>query len=375
MARLSSLSSLPCIRILVLGDSGVGKTSLVHSLSASPQSSPSTPLTLSTSTSAFAPASSSFLVSSSSSVSWTIGCQPQTLLLPSSYPSQGGVFVQLFDVGGHRKYAGSRSMFYHGVDGVLLVFDVGNHKSYRNLARWMRELVDVDSRHPIEDDWTAGGGGRRGGGGGGRGALASLPVLVVGNKADTVEDGGRRYDAMKDYGLEMAVTAAVGMGREQTLHLLTPFIHSVVDRKERGGGERSHTAEESWRAQGQQPLLRGPVYSRKTGGSGGGGSGRLRGGDARGEEAEEEDEGDGMTIDMEQLELLSTPAAPHPQVQPRRAAAGLSPVTSASSLHRLSAGPPLPSSTSSLSRYLPARLLAFSGGGDRGSAGESPSRV
>ena len=332
---MARLSSLPCARILVLGDSGVGKTSLVNAIAAAAAGLTNPHPSHDTATSPSSASSSS----SSSAVSWTVGCACVTVLLPtvSSSPSTSLSFVELFDVGGHRKYSGSRSMFYRGVDALLLVFDLTNRKSYNNLARWIRELVDVDRERSIQDDWLGGGGravgggkgvlGNGGGAGGGEGmgmggvGLSDLPVLVVGTKADMVESAGRgggagrTFDCMADYGLEIVTTAATARG-DRSLAALLPFIQRAIERKEKGArvGERGGP---SIGSPGKAPAL----YNRKTsaagnGGGGGGGGGRLgswRGGEEA--ELEDDDADDGLTIDIAQLHTLAAaltaPAAAH----------------------------------------------------------------
>ena len=386
---MARLSSLPCARILVLGDSGVGKSSLVSAIAAAAANLTAPPH----SAQATAAAHHTSPSPPSSAVSWTVGCVAVTVLL--SMGGGGGSFVEWFDVGGHRRYSGSRSMFYRGVDGLLLVFDLTNRKSYNNLARWIREVVEVDRERSIQDEWVGGraaGGGRGGSGGavsggvGGSG-LSDLPVLVVGNKADMVEGGagrGRRhFDCMADYGLEMATTSATQRGQSSLIALL-PFIQRTIERKQRGrGGERvshpissgmSHgmirgsSSATSGSANGSVSLYHRKASAAENGGAGGGGqAGRWRG-----EEADDEDDGDdGLTIDIAQLHTL---AAPHTQqhtahsqhhtMQPHTNTAASSPPASSSSS---SSTPPPPSSASplpfvsplrpsSLRRFLPSRL-------------------
>lgn len=53
-------------------------------------------------------------------------------------------FLEFWDVGGNRKYKPSRDIFYSQINGILLVFDVVNKKSYENLRKWIREIVNID---------------------------------------------------------------------------------------------------------------------------------------------------------------------------------------------------------------------------------------
>lgn len=54
------------------------------------------------------------------------------------------VFIELWDVSGHRKYAPSRSVFFNSVNALILVFDLMNRKSYENIRKWIKEVVRID---------------------------------------------------------------------------------------------------------------------------------------------------------------------------------------------------------------------------------------
>lgn len=109
--------SLDKVRIAVLGDSGVGKTTLVHAL-----------------------AHGEVLSSSP----WTIGCSVEVLLY--DYQQAGSqeksIYIELWDVGGSTSHKNSRSIFYNNVNGVILVHDLSNKKSINNLRKWFRELLN-----------------------------------------------------------------------------------------------------------------------------------------------------------------------------------------------------------------------------------------
>ena len=112
------------------------------------------------------------------------------------------VIIEFFDVGGHRNYADSRSVFYHKLNGIILVHDLNNKKSFSNLRDWLDEVVREDADRKakglsgVEETFFS----KREGTGrfstaqrlstasnntSRLGPLDGLPILVVGNKNDS----------------------------------------------------------------------------------------------------------------------------------------------------------------------------------------------
>ncbi|XP_044489187.1 small GTPase LIP1-like isoform X4 [Mangifera indica] len=141
------------VRVLVVGDSGVGKTSLVH------------------------------LILNGSSVAWppqTIGCTVGVKHI--TYGNTGGssnsikgdserdFFIELWDVSGHERYKDCRSLFYSQINGVIFVHDLSQRRTKTSLQKWAAEIAATGSfSAPL--------------GSGGPGGLP-VPYIVIGNKAD-----------------------------------------------------------------------------------------------------------------------------------------------------------------------------------------------
>ncbi|CAL8116315.1 unnamed protein product [Orchesella dallaii] len=163
------------VKIVVVGDSGVGKTSAVHLICFNkPLSSPS----------------------------WTVGVSLEVKLhdYKAGTPQQKPYFIELWDIGGSSSHRNSRSTFFNGVNGVILVHDLGNRKSEANLRKWLKEIFtskEKDNNHGL-------------GGGGGTSSSHSymggddddfdpeqfvgstqIPVFVIGTKQDSLSDGNR----------------------------------------------------------------------------------------------------------------------------------------------------------------------------------------
>jgi len=164
------------VRVLVLGDAAVGKTSLVEMI-----------------------CSSSGLCSgdwkaASHRGEWTCGCAVSLVreCVEADLRSVD-VEVELWEVGGTQMYACARPVFYETLDAVLCVYDVSNMKSYHNLVAWLFELC-TSAWAPSLRYWDPGGGSggvpdadlERGDGRMFQHAILSgrCPVLFVANKCD-----------------------------------------------------------------------------------------------------------------------------------------------------------------------------------------------
>lgn len=146
------MASIDKVRIIVVGDSGVGKTSLIH------------------------------LVCQNEPIirpSWTVGCSVDVKLheYKEGLPQQKTFFVELWDIGGSSRYRNTRSIFYNPVHGIILVHDLTNRKSQQNLQKWLFEVLNHESsgkltKHFDEVDTEQFFGSNQ------------VPILVVGTKLD-----------------------------------------------------------------------------------------------------------------------------------------------------------------------------------------------
>jgi len=156
----------PCgqVRVLVVGDSGVGKTSLVH------------------------------LILKGSAISrpaQTIGCTVDVKHITYGSPesssniikgdAERNFFVELWDVSGHHRYRDGRSLFYSQINGVIFVYDLSQRKTKTNLSKWAVEIAESGTfSAPL--------------GSGGPGGLP-VPYLVIPNKVDIAPRDGRRVSS------------------------------------------------------------------------------------------------------------------------------------------------------------------------------------
>ena len=173
------MSDFDRVRILVLGDSGVGKTSLVYLIAKGE------PLT---------------------SITYTIGASIEVKLheYKEGTPSQKTFWIELFDIGGSHGHRNSRHVFYNNYQGIILVHDLSNRKSEQNLERWLREIVQYsnstngkckDWEDVVTHDQLMN-------------SDSDVPILVIGTKHDLESQRGtlllhqRRSHVAEDCGAE-----------------------------------------------------------------------------------------------------------------------------------------------------------------------------
>ncbi|KAI4317187.1 hypothetical protein L6164_025078 [Bauhinia variegata] len=153
----------PCgqVRVLVIGDSGVGKTSLVNLI-----------------------VKGSSITRPSPTIGCTVGVKHTTYGNSGSSSSslkgdsERDFFIELWDVSGHERYKDCRSLFYSQINGVIFVHDLSQRRTKASLVKWAAEIAETGTfSAPL--------------GSGGPGGLP-VPYIVIGNKADVAAKEGTR---------------------------------------------------------------------------------------------------------------------------------------------------------------------------------------
>eukprot|EP00035_Acanthoeca_spectabilis_P040251 m.68451 g.68451 ORF g.68451 m.68451 type:complete len:229 (+) comp9921_c0_seq1:222-908(+) len=209
----------PGFKVLVVGDSGVGKSSVTH------------------------------LICHGKSVlepKYTVGCQVQIKLF--QLPDELGVHCfEFWDISGSPRYAETRQVYFQSPDGIILVHDLANKKSHTNLRRWLTELRQVapdvaghsrqgspakhstlDSIGDFDPEAALGGEG------------SGLPALVIGTRLDVVGTGAPVRCQLAD---DLGCRAVYINSRDQkTIHddgqlarALQQFFHRMVEQRSRSG--------------------------------------------------------------------------------------------------------------------------------------------
>ena len=71
--------------------------------------------------------------------------------------------LSIWDIGGQQRFEFIRSTFYKGAAGTLLVFDLTREQTYNEIRKWLTEI---------------------------RQFAGNIPFVLIGNKADLMEDVG-----------------------------------------------------------------------------------------------------------------------------------------------------------------------------------------
>jgi len=133
-----------CYKLVMVGDSGVGKSCLLDK----------------------------FLDdSSTNNFISTIGVDIRTR---EDVINDKKVKIQVWDTGGQQRYRPILASCYRGALGVIIVFDVTNKMSFKNISQW---LVEVEEFAPD----------------------CQLPRILVGNKADLVDRREVEYELAKEF--------------------------------------------------------------------------------------------------------------------------------------------------------------------------------
>ncbi|KAJ6608517.1 P-loop containing nucleoside triphosphate hydrolase protein, partial [Mycena sp. CBHHK59/15] len=131
---------MPTFKVVVIGASGVGKTSLRGKY-----------------------------ISARFSTSYraTIGADFITKTLPPPFPTAPGaepVVLQIWDTAGQERFSSLASAFFRGADAAVLMYDVTTPSTLAALTKWWADFRD---KAPVRDE-----------------DLRTFCVVVVGNKLD-----------------------------------------------------------------------------------------------------------------------------------------------------------------------------------------------
>jgi len=113
--------------------------------------------------------------------------------------------LSIWDIGGQQRFEFIRSTFYKGAAGALLVFDLTREQTYIETRKWLTEIRQFSNQN--------------------------IPFVLIGNKADLVEDVGEVIDtnearafAEKEGSIYIETSAKSGINVDDSFAELTRRI-------------------------------------------------------------------------------------------------------------------------------------------------------
>jgi len=179
-ARARDLAGMKKVRVLVIGDSGAGKTSAVRLIARGARCG-------------------------RDEVERTVGCNVEVIRAErrrkegAKDDGKEEFFIELWDVGGHAQYKRERGIFYDQINGVIIVHDASMRPSGARCEQWAREVASKGTFSAPTDPTPTqfinsespsvmyGFGG------------LPVPCLIVANKIDLEQVGGRRSDVARGF--------------------------------------------------------------------------------------------------------------------------------------------------------------------------------
>ncbi len=135
-------------KIIIIGDSGVGKTSILSRY-----------------------ADDSFTESHISTIG--VDFRFKTIPIENKYTNEiEQIKLQIWDTAGQERFKNITSAYYRNADGLVVVYDITDKKSFDNISLWLGEV-----RKYMEN---------------------SKPIIIIGNKSDR-EDKQVTYEELEEF--------------------------------------------------------------------------------------------------------------------------------------------------------------------------------
>jgi small GTP-binding protein len=191
MIIMAASSNSKSLKVIIIGDGGTGKTSLVNR----------------------------FIHRKFSSIyKTTIGVDISPFNTVTKGPQEKSIRFVLWDMSGQTHFKRFRTRFYSGTSGAIVVYDLTKVTSYRNVNSWIKECQE-NVRKPI-------------------------PIIIIGNKSDLTELRVETPRSM-EHGFPVYNTSAKN-GTEVDNSFMSLFEEIVEEPLEKTGDEPRKTTHISY---------------------------------------------------------------------------------------------------------------------------------
>ncbi|MHA2174821.1 MAG: Rab family GTPase [Candidatus Hodarchaeales archaeon] len=188
---MAASSNSKSLKVIIIGDGGTGKTSLVNR----------------------------FIHRKFSSIyKTTIGVDISPFNTVTKGPQEKSIRFVLWDMSGQTHFKRFRTRFYSGTSGAIVVYDLTKVTSYRNVNSWIKECQE-NVRKPI-------------------------PIIIIGNKSDLTELRVETPRSM-EHGFPVYNTSAKN-GTEVDNSFMSLFEEIVEEPLEKTGDEPRKTTHISY---------------------------------------------------------------------------------------------------------------------------------
>ena len=161
-------------RFILIGNSGVGKTSFFRKLS-----------------------TGEFYEKNIS----TIGIEKKTFNLDINIDNNGKpenkkVDIYLFDTAGQEKFRAITFNYFKGTDGILLIYDITDKSTFESVEQWITSIREAIGYNSSESKYA---------------------IVLIGNKSDLVEEGLKDREVSQDEAKQICDKYEMLWGGEQSI--------------------------------------------------------------------------------------------------------------------------------------------------------------
>jgi len=214
--NLPNNNHIATVKVVLLGDSGVGKTSLAIRFAKNEfNSHTNSTIGASFLTKTIQIANTSMNNESANNISNKNGrdTQESQRKKQQKQPELPTIQFHIWDTAGQEKYDSITSLYYRGAEAAILVFDLCNELSFQSIQKWVDQ---VKHKGPDND----------------------ILLIICGNKYDLTEERCVSRERGEDYATSVNATMYVETSARDDWNVLFLFQHIGQSLMNKNGGQR-----------------------------------------------------------------------------------------------------------------------------------------